>query len=711
VTTVAAATTTTPAAPVVSGPLAATAVAPLDYTFATATDTVSATITGGTAPYTVTLDVNGAATTVVPTVTGSTYSFAWDTTQVTEGAYTVNISVTDSVGATATTAIRHVTVDRTAPTTFIIAPIAQTYFTGSMPVQAHADDLNGILTVQYDIDGVPAGAALVAPDAVGTYTYSTTLPLTGLADGVHALTAVATDRAGITTTSAPVSFGIGLQPLAATITSPNNLSFGHGTTTVNETILGGTGPYSLQLLVDGVASGSPVTVAPYTLSWNTAGLADGQHSIAVQVTDSLGATATSPAFLELVDNTPPVGVMYQPTALPGYTYDITDGPTTFQVNASDANGVASVQFTVDGAPVGPLLTAPDAPGTFLYTTTVDSSTLTPGSHTISAIVTDNAGNAASANGLSLHSGPITYVPVLNYHGITGPLDETPDEYDQSPAEAAQELAYLQTNGYQSINLEQYETWLTTGALPAGITKPVLITVDDGLTDELAWDPLLQQYGFTAVLFEVTGYADNSTPGQDDPSANMSWAQVQALAATGRWEIAFHAGQYGHTDFSDPNNTIDLGSGQTQTYESTCWTFYTCLGDITTTGGVTPVTAQETPAQFESQIETDITAGVAELKAEVPSASLLAWACPWNACGQWTTQYNDSSNTVQDWLPGYAASQFPIVFTQTDPMQYGDATGTVGAITGDNRHYRFEVLTTTTIDQFAAALTDLAFAAR
>jgi hypothetical protein len=317
----------------------------------------------------------------------------------------------------------------------------------------------------------------------------------------------------------------------------------------------------------------------------------------------------------------------------------------------------------------------------------------------------------------IKTGPIVYVPVLNYHGIEGPLDPNPDIYDQTAAEADAELSYLKSNGYQSITLAQYRVWLSSGSLPAGISKPVLITVDDGLSDELAWDPLLQKYGFSAVLFVVSGFADNTTPGSNGADPNMSWSQIKALAANGRWQIAFHAGEYGHGDYSDPTTTIKLSSNQTQAYSPTCFQYYNCLGTITTTTTTgtgktkktTTTTTPETPAQFEAQVSAEITAGIAELKPQSPSADTSTWACPWNACGQWTNFYNDPSGTLQSWLPGYLASKFTIVFTQTDPVTYGQATGTVGPLNGFNRHYRFEVHTDTTTSQFATALTDPAFA--
>jgi hypothetical protein len=474
------------------------------------------------------------------------------------------------------------------------------------------------------------------------------------------------------------------------------------------------------LEVDGKATTLVKTLATATaiasFAWNTASVPDGAHTVSVLATDAKGVAATSPSLQLTVDNTAPTAIMYQPTALAGYAYARTNGPTTLQVHASDSNGVKSVQFTIDGVAVGALLTAPDTAGGYLYTTTFDTSTLAPGMHTVTAIVTDNAGNTTTATPLSLKSGPIVYLPVLNYHGIEGPLDSEPDIYDQTSTEAAQQLAYLSANGYQSVTLAQYETWLQTGALPAGITKPILITVDDGLTDEEAWDPILKQYGYTAVLFVVTGFADNLTPGSDDPTGNMSWAQIKALAANGRWEIAFHAGEYGHGDYSEAANTINLGNGQVESYSPTCFEYYNCLGTITTTTTTTVLgkkkttvtTAAETPAQFESQVEAEVTAGMAELKKEVPTANMSAWACPWNACGQWTNFYNDASGTLQSWMPGYFASLFPIVFTQTDPVAYGLASGTVGSLSGDNRHYRFEVLTSTTLAEFAAALADPAF---
>jgi hypothetical protein len=449
-----------------------------------------------------------------------------------------------------------------------------------------------------------------------------------------------------------------------------------------------------------------VTAAPYTLQWNTVGLTDGVHLVGVRATDATTATADSTSLSLTVDNTPPTVTMLAPAP-----NEQESGPAVFSASASDAFGIKSVQYTVDGQAVGALLTAPDTAGQFVYSITFDTSTLATGSHAVSAVVTDNAGNTTTPPSVSITTGsggggpPLQLVPVINYHGIDS---SPPDVYQATPAEADAQLKYLHDNGYQSIDLEQYKAWLDTGTLPAGVTKPVLLTVDDALNDQTAWDPLLATYGFKAVMFVITGFVDNLTPGDADPVNNMTWAQIQALAANGRWEMAFHAGQYGHGDSYGAGGATINGA----TYPALCPYFYTCLPSI---AGVTqPV------ADYQAAVQSEITNGVSELKAKVPSASTLAWAAPFNDAGQWTNLYNDPATTtdpaavgqVEAWFPGYIASVFPIVFTQTNPIAFAQATGRVpdtpGSLSAFGRRYRLEIQTGTTLAQFAAGLSDPAF---
>ena len=658
--------------------------APADWTFGRGVVAVTGAPTGGTPPYALRLVVDGKATTL--TTGAAPYTIQWDTRGLTAGTHTVALSLTDSQGKGSTSAAVHVTVDNTPPTVALVAPAKNASIGASFAASATASDAYGISSVQFLVDGQASGPALTAPDAGTQYTYSATLSGAGLADGTHSVTVAATDQAGNVATTAPTYVTVGATAPSVTVTAPPDWTLVRGIVPVTATVTGGTPPLTAKLVLDGKATTVTTTSAPYTLSWDTRAVADGTHLLQVSVSDAAGRGSTSSAVHETVDNTPPVVVVNSPAA----GQRVTAPTLQAQVNASDAYGMRSVQFTLDGANVGPLLTAPDSGTLYVYSTTIDLSSVAAGTHTIGSVATDAAGNTTTTS-TQFVSGPGQYLPVLNYHEIAPTGGYT--IYDETPAEADAQLAYLKANGYQSVTLQQYQQWLAGADI--GIAKPVLITVDDGLKTELAWDTLLQKYGFNAVMFVITGFADQKTPGDSDPN-NMTWADIQALAASGRWQIGFHAGLYGHGD--SYGDGVPIG---TQYYSASCPYFYSCLSH--SRRGV-----NETPAAFQAAVSAEIANGQAELAQKVPGAITTAMAAPFNDAGQWTNLYNDPSGTIQSWLPGFLASKFSLVFTQTSPVQYGQASGLVGSLTGFNRHYRFEVHTNTTIEQFAAALTDPAF---
>ncbi len=661
---------------------------PQSWTFVRGAAQLQAAVTSALEPTTVqfTLDGNPLAT-----ATGAPWTASWNTPTGPDGQHVIGATVTDGRGKT-DSASATVTVDNTPASSYLLSPAPNAFFTGSLPVQAHASDAYGVAAVQFAIDGAAVGPALTQADAAVPYTYSTTLSLAGITGGLHKLTVVATDLAGNKATSGSIDFTIGFPAPAVTIAAPLDWTLVRGIVPITATVAGGTPTVTARLVVDGVATAQTAAAAPYVFQWDTTTLLKaGTHTVAVSVVDAEGRSAASPAVNLTVDNTPPSGYTIVPTA-----DQRVSGPITLQAHASDVYGVKSVQFLVDGALAGAPVTKPDAGQLYVYSATFDTSTLAPGTHAVSAVLTDNAGNQTTLPSVSIKTGPIQYLPVLNYHEIAPP--DGYSIYDQTPEEADQQLGWLKANGYQSVTLEQYQQWLAGQDI--GIAKPVLITVDDGLRSELAWDPLLQKYGFKAVLFVATGIADNKTPGSVDDPNNITWPEIQALAANGRWQMAFHAGQYGHGDSYDEG--VKIGS---LSYQASCPYFYTCLAGTVSRGRW----SAQSVSSYKTAVTNEVNAGIARLKQMVPSASMLAWAAPFNDAGQWTNFYNDSSGQVQAWLPGFMAAKFPIVFTQTNPVTYGQASGTVGSLTGFNRRYRYEVHTDTTIAQFAAALADPAFA--
>jgi hypothetical protein len=89
--------------------------------------------------------------------------------------------------------------DTTAPTVSIDAPTAGTTVSDLVTVSAQAADEVGVTSVQFQLDGTDLGAAVTATP------YSVTWDPATATDGAHELTAIASDAAGNTRTSSPVT--------------------------------------------------------------------------------------------------------------------------------------------------------------------------------------------------------------------------------------------------------------------------------------------------------------------------------------------------------------------------------------------------------------------------------------------------------------------------------------------------------------------------
>src|SRR5207245_5220197 len=119
------------------------------------------------------------------------------------------------------------------------------------------------------------------------------------------------------------------------------------TITVSANAADNIGVAGVQFLVDGAPLGAENTSAPYAVAWNTAGVADGSHTLTATARDAAGNTVTSAAVNVTVDKTPPTVAITAPSAGTAVT-----GTITVSANAADNIGVAGVQFLVDGAPLG-----------------------------------------------------------------------------------------------------------------------------------------------------------------------------------------------------------------------------------------------------------------------------------------------------------------------------------------------------------------------
>jgi peptidoglycan/xylan/chitin deacetylase (PgdA/CDA1 family) len=227
--------------------------------------------------------------------------------------------------------------------------------------------------------------------------------------------------------------------------------------------------------------------------------------------------------------------------------------------------------------------------------------------------------------------------VILYHGIgtPSPVTGSVGNYNVTMKNFKADMAALSAAGYATVTPAQYVAWLhgINLRLPA---KPVLITFDDAFWSDTLATPILAQYGFHAVMFVVTGYADGLYGTEYAP-----WKVVSALPGEG-WYLQLHAGKCGHGYIPDLPasclvglNTAQAGTSQYQYY---IWNF------------------GQTDAQFEARVEKDINDGLADLTSHAGFAKgwrSLLFAAPF---GAWT----DGDNP---WLDSYWDSQFSVIFTQ------------------------------------------------
>jgi Bacterial Ig domain/Fibronectin type III domain len=176
--------------------------APANGATVSGTTTVSANASDNVGVTSVQFKLDGTALGSADTT--SPYSYSWDTTKTTNGNHTLTATASDAATNTTTSTavtvnVNNQTTDTTPPTVSLTAPANNATVSGATSISANASDNVGVTSVQFQLDG----NALGSPDTVAPYTYS--WDTTKVADGIHTLTAVASDAATNTTTSSSVT--------------------------------------------------------------------------------------------------------------------------------------------------------------------------------------------------------------------------------------------------------------------------------------------------------------------------------------------------------------------------------------------------------------------------------------------------------------------------------------------------------------------------
>jgi len=271
--------------------------------------------------------------------------------------------------------------DTTAPAVSLTAPAANSSASGTITVAATALDNVGVVGVQFKLDSANLG-----PEDT-TNTYSLSWDTTAVSNGSHTLTAVARDAAGNTTTSAAVTVTVTNDLTPPVLSGVTAAALGLDMATISWST---DEPADSQVeygLTTGYGSASAldanrVTAHALTLNGLTAGTLyhyrvkskDAAGNLAVS-SDAVFTTAPAP------DTTPPAVSITGPAANSSVF-----GTITVSATASDNSGVASVQFKLDDANLGAAITATP------YTFTWNTSTVSNGTHTLTAVARDAAGN-------------------------------------------------------------------------------------------------------------------------------------------------------------------------------------------------------------------------------------------------------------------------------------------------------------------------------
>ena len=340
------------------------------------TASISATATDTAGMTSVTFKIDG---TTIATDTVSPYTASFNTVSYTDGSHTISAIATDTSGNT-TTATRTVTITN-AGSVYTAAQVA-THASVSNCWLIISGKVYDVTSYIYPTNFHPGGQAIIAGEC-GTDA-TTAFNTKGGGGGSHSASAKSVlntfyigDLAGAppadtTAPSAPTVTATG------TTQTTTNLSWSGSTDAVGVT---GYNVYQDGGLWD-IATGTSMQITgldPSTTYSFTVKAKDAAGNMSAP-SNALSVTTTAPPS----DTTPPTVSITSPASSATIS-----GTASISATATDASGVASVVFKIDGTTI---TTATSSP----YTTSLDTTSYSNGSHTLTAVATDTNANSATA---------------------------------------------------------------------------------------------------------------------------------------------------------------------------------------------------------------------------------------------------------------------------------------------------------------------------
>ena len=184
-----------------------------------------------------------------------------------------------------------------ALTVSVTAPAPGSTVSGVIALTASASGSPAIAGVQFKVNGNNLGAEDTAAP------YSVNWDTVGSANGSYSISATVRDTSGNTANSAPITVTVanGVAPPTVSLTAPAPGTVTGGvllTATANDA----TGIAGVQFLLNGAPIGAEDTTFPYSLTWDSASVADGSYVLAARARNNSGITATSAGVSVTVAN-------------------------------------------------------------------------------------------------------------------------------------------------------------------------------------------------------------------------------------------------------------------------------------------------------------------------------------------------------------------------------------------------------------------------
>lgn len=421
--------------------------------------------------------------------------------------------------------------DVTPPSVSMTVPLTGATVSGTaLSVQATASDDIAIASVTFKIDG-----AVISSDSSSPYT--TTLNTGIYSNGAHTISAVALDSSNNRSTS---TISVTINNVGGDATIPVVSSFTLPSTSLSRTVavagftatddVGVTG-YLLSessnqpAPTDGGWSATPQTIYGFGT--------DGLKTLYAWAKDATGNVSLSASASVTVDTGAPIISFSSPTN--GATIS---GISTLIASATDAFSIASVSFRIDGSVISLDTSSP-------YTASLNTALYATGTHTLTAIATDEAGNAAvstvTVTIAVIDANALNYLFAYNSdpaNGATGVLNSfRRDAWEATDGalstnmaasapglsgQVAEEVRFGANNGWGAIGFARRNAEWTT--YPVFLNQFRTIEFDVYFASDSTGEEGL------SFIFHDAGYSDESTL----TSYISGWSSMTEEQQHGRW---------------------------------------------------------------------------------------------------------------------------------------------------------------------------------